>query len=307
MGLEAQGAIKLAPECGVGLMACPFPSRSERSASSLAQKMHRDQPMLRFPIALGLALLVQPLAPSQTSPPPPAFEVASVKPGGTLPIPRPSAKGLKSTGIWISEDPGRITYLNTTLIPVLTRAYQVKRHQINGPAWLDSEKYDIVATVPKGALKEQIPAMLQNLLADRFKMTVRVETRQEKIYALVVGKNGPRLKESKEPDARGVSFDAQGHVQFLAYSLADFAEFLTNTLDRSVVDMTGLQAHYDIFTELDPRISKLGPLEATEQDAANPLPSVFTSVQELGLKLEARDGMVKYVVIEKAEKVPVEN
>src|ERR1700678_4459628 len=55
-----------------------------------------------------------------------------------------------------------------------------------------------------------------------------------------------------------------------------------------------------------PRISKLGP-EATEQDAANPLPSVFTSVQELGLKLEARDGMVKYVVIEKAEKVPVEN
>jgi uncharacterized protein (TIGR03435 family) len=51
----------------------------------------------------------------------------------------------------------------------------------------------------------------------------------------------------------------------------------------------------------------LGPPEAVEQDAANPLPSVFTSVQELGLKLEARDGMVKYVVIEKAEKVPVEN
>jgi uncharacterized protein (TIGR03435 family) len=55
-------------------------------------------------------------------------------------------------------------------------------------------------------------------------MTVLVETRQEKIYALVVDKNGPRRKESKEPDARGVSFDTHGHVQFLAYSLADFAE-----------------------------------------------------------------------------------
>jgi uncharacterized protein (TIGR03435 family) len=263
--------------------------------------------MLTFPIALGLALLVQPLASSQTSPLSPAFEVVSVKPGGTLPIPPPSAKGLKSTGIMISEDPGRVTYLNTTLIPILTRAYQVKRRQIIGPAWLDSEKYDIVATIPKGAPKEQIPAMLQNLLAERFKMTVHLETRQEKIYALVVGKTAPRLKESKDPDARGVSFDNQGHVQFLAYSLADFADFLTNSLDRSVVDMTGLPGHYDISTELDPRISKLGPPEAVEQDAANPLPSVFTSIQELGLKLEARDGMVKYVVIEKAEKVPVQN
>jgi uncharacterized protein (TIGR03435 family) len=263
--------------------------------------------MLKLPIALGLTLFVQPLVFSQTGSPSPVFEVVSVKPGGTLPIPPPSAKGLRSTGISISEDPGRVTYLNTTLIPVLTRAYQVKRRQINGPAWLDSEKYDIVATIPKGALKEQIPAMLQNLLAERFKMTVHVETRQEKIYALVVGRNGPRFKESKDPGARGVSFEAHGHVQFFAYSLADFAEFLTNTLDRSVVDMTGLQGHYDISAELDPRITKLGPPEATGQDAANPLPSIFTSIQELGLKLEIRDGMVKYVVIDKAEKVPVEN
>jgi uncharacterized protein (TIGR03435 family) len=263
--------------------------------------------MLKLPITLGLILLVQSLAYSQVSSPSPVFEAASVKPGGTTPIPPPSERGVKSTGIMISENPGRITYLNVTLIPVLTRAYQVKRRQLNGPAWLDSQKYDIVATIPKGASKEQIPAMLQNLLAERFKMTVHMENRQEKIYALVVGKNGPRIKESKDPGARGVSFDAKGHVQFFAYSVADFAEFLTNTLDRSVVDMTGLPGHYDFSTELDPRISKLGPPEAVEQDAANPLPSVFTSVQELGLKLEARDGMVKYVVIEKAEKVPVEN
>jgi uncharacterized protein (TIGR03435 family) len=265
-----------------------------------------DQPVLKLPVALGLILLVQSLAYSQASSPSPVFEAASVKPVGNQPVVA-VRKGLKSTGSSISEDPGRITYLNTTLISVLMRAYQVKRRQINGPAWLDSEKYDIVATIPKGASKEQIPAMLQNLLADRFKMTVHMETRQEKIYALVVGKNGPRIKESKDPDDRSVSFDAKGHIQFLAYSVADFAEFLAITLDRSVLDMTGLTGHYDFSTELDPRISKLGPPEAVEQDAANPLPSVFSSVQELGLRLEARDGMVKYVVIDKAEKVPVEN
>jgi uncharacterized protein (TIGR03435 family) len=282
------------------------PSRFGRSATGLAQEMQCDRAMLKFPVTLGLILFVQSLAHSQTASPSPVFDAASVKPGGTQPVVAVRT-GMKSTGPRISEDPGRITYINTTLIPVLMRAYQVKRRQINGPAWLDSERYDIVATIPKGAPKEQIPAMLLNLLAERFKMTVHVETRQEKIYALVVGKNGMRLKQSKDPDARSVSFDAKGHVEFLAYSLADFAEFLTITLDRSVTDMTGLPGHYDFSTELDPRILKLGPPDATEQDVANPLPSVFSSVQELGLRLEARDGVVKYVVIERAEKVPVEN
>lgn len=148
-----------------------------------------------FQVFLAVGMFIQPSAFSQTNSSSPSFESASVKPG--TPVTSSSATGRKSTGTRISEDPGRITYLNTTLLPVLARAYDVKRRQISAPAWLDSETYDIVATIPNGASKEQIPAMLRNLLAERFKTTVHVDNRQERIYALVVGKN-PRLKQSKE-------------------------------------------------------------------------------------------------------------
>jgi uncharacterized protein (TIGR03435 family) len=264
--------------------------------------------MRHFLLALGLIVFNQPGAFSQTGAGLPAFETVSVKPGGTTPIPQPPS-GWKSTGSRITEDPGRITDQNTTLVPLLTRAYQVKRRQIDGPAWLDTQTYDIVATIPMGAPKEQIPAMLQNLLADRFKMIMHLEDRQEKTYALVAGKNGPQFKRSTDPDSknRSVDFDTHGHIKFTNYTLVDFAEFLTNTLDRSVVDMTALPGHYDISAEMDLAALGMGPPSAPGHDPPDPLPSVFTAIQELGLKLEARDGTVKHVVIDKAEKVPVEN
>jgi uncharacterized protein (TIGR03435 family) len=265
--------------------------------------------MRNFMFALGATFFVQPLAFCQTSPAAPVFEAASVKAAGRQPIPSPTANGKKSMGVKVSEDPGRITYQNTTLTPVLMRAYQVKRRQIAGPVWLDNERYDIVATIASDTPKEQIPAMLENLLVERFKMIVHIENRQEKTYALVVGKNGPRLKESTDPDLknRSVDFDTHGHINFANYTLVDFAEFLTNALDRSVLDMTGLQGHYDISTEMDLAALKMGPPSAPGQEAVEPLPSVFTAIEELGLKLESRDGVVKHVVIDKAEKIPVEN
>src|ERR1039458_3016198 len=80
-------------------------------------------------------------------------------------------------------------------------AYAVKGYQINGPKWLDSERFDIVAKIPKGATKEQFQLMLQNLLAERFKLTLHHETKELPMYALVVGKGGHKLKESVEDDA----------------------------------------------------------------------------------------------------------
>ena len=138
-------------------------------------------------------------------------------------------------------------------------------------------------------------------------MIVHLENRQEKIYALVIGKNGPRLKESKDPHSQSLSFDSKGHMKFSYYSLSGFAAFLTDALDRTVVDMTGLQGNYDISMEVDLAALKMGPPPAPGQDAPDPLPSIFTAVEELGLKLDTRDEAVKHVVIDKAEKVPVEN
>ena len=100
-----------------------------------------------------------------------------------------------------SPDPGQITYNNVTVKNVLTTAYGVKGFQISGPGWLDSERYDIVAKLPRGATKAEFMVMLQNLLAERFKLTLHREKKDLPMYALVVGKNGPKLKESVEEPA----------------------------------------------------------------------------------------------------------
>jgi uncharacterized protein (TIGR03435 family) len=146
--------------------------------------------------------------------------------------------------------------------------------------------------------------MLQNLLAERFKMDVHVDNRRERVYALTLGKN-PHLKKAEDTESTRVDFDAKGHTEFIGYTLAAFADALTNLLDRPVVDSTGLQGRFDIATHLDLALPK--PPGAASQDATDPAPSLFTAMQELGLKLEARDGTVKYIVVDKAEKIPTTN
>jgi uncharacterized protein (TIGR03435 family) len=160
----------------------------------------------------------------------------------------------------------------------------VKGFQISGPGWLDSERYDIVAKVPRGATKEQFMGMLQNLLAERFKLTLHREKKDLPMYALVVGKNGPKLKESVDdaaPKASGPAADdalagaamrkltmgregfpvlppgagragtmisltsGNAHMAANGQSMAGLAEMLSNQLDLPVVDMTGLAGKYD--------------------------------------------------------------
>jgi uncharacterized protein (TIGR03435 family) len=86
-------------------------------------------------------------------------------------------------------------------------AYQVKPPQVSGSKSIDSEHFDIVATIPEGAAKEDVPRMLQALLKERFKLAFHIEKREQQTYALVVGKNGAKLKPSppdsleSDPDA----------------------------------------------------------------------------------------------------------
>ena len=100
-----------------------------------------------------------------------------------------------------TPDPGQLTYTNVSLKNVLINAYDVNDYQISGPTWLDRERFDIVAKIPQGATKEQFRQMLQNLLAERFKLTLHHETKELPMYTLVVAKGGPKLKEAVEEDA----------------------------------------------------------------------------------------------------------
>src|SRR5271157_3691397 len=154
--------------------------------------------MLHAIMRAGLAVFTSCAAFAQTAENSPTFEVASVKPAAPIVGNRIMVGMRGGPG---TPDPGQITYNNVTLKNVLTNAYGVKSFQISGPSWLDSERYDIVAKLPRGATKEQFMVMLQNLLAERFKLTLHREKRDLPMYALVVGKNGPKMKESVEEPA----------------------------------------------------------------------------------------------------------
>jgi uncharacterized protein (TIGR03435 family) len=136
------------------------------------------------------------------------FDVATVKPAA---LPTPNGRGMimigRPTGGPGTNDPGRIHYPFTNLKTLLQNAYDVKDFQISGPDWLATERFDIQATMPPETTKEQFKVMLQNLLAERFKMTVHRETKELPMYSMIVGKSGPKLKESP-PETSAAPSDA---------------------------------------------------------------------------------------------------
>ncbi|MBI4875762.1 MAG: TIGR03435 family protein [Acidobacteria bacterium] len=269
----------------------------------------------------GATLFVLASCAVQTQPPP-AFEVASIKPAAPMTGGRMMVR--------MGGDPGRINYTGVTLKDVLARAYDVKRYQISGPSWLDSERYDIVAKVPDGAPREQIPAMLQSLLAERFKMAVHRESKQQPAYALVVGKNGPKLKKSevtgdsgaRATEPRGtMMMSSNGRLEARKTTLGAFSDLLSKLLDRPVVDLTKLEGYYDITLEVAmedlagmrklPAMAGPGPggprQEGGPAPDSAPSASIFTAVQQLGLKLDTRKLPIDYIVVGQANKVPTEN
>ena len=127
------------------------------------------------------------------------FEVATVKaspPPNTVDgkrIIRAGPQGGPGT-----SDPGQISFSFVNMKNLLMTAFGVKAYQISGPAWLDTERYDIVAKIPPGATKDDVKIMLQNLLKERFQLAVHRETKEMAVFELVVAKDGPKLKESAD-------------------------------------------------------------------------------------------------------------
>jgi uncharacterized protein (TIGR03435 family) len=253
----------------------------------------------------------------------PSFEAASVR------LVSPSDSKIQ---ISIAEDPGRIHYQNVNFKQLVTRAYQLRDYQVSGPAWIDTERYEVTATIPKGASKGEIRAMLQNLLAERFHLVVHRESKEVSGYALVVAKGGPKLKEVQLPAVskmtRGEDGSAApgrnkmvrrslGRIDANGISLEGFANLLSSLVGRPVLDRTELKGAYDCtleFTQdagLFPPMMNLVEARPEGGDAAPPEPkgpSLFTALQEqLGLKLEARKVPLEILVVDRADKAPTEN
>jgi uncharacterized protein (TIGR03435 family) len=223
----------------------------------------------------------------------PAFEVASIRPAR-------SGGGMSSVRI----TPGQVLMENVSLRKCIALAYNVSEDQhyaIAGPDWLRSEVYDITAKFPPETPQEQVRMMLQELLADRFKLKLHHEFKEVPVYALVVGKNGAKLQESAPGTAGGFNM-GPGHLMGRAAAMAALADRLSNAsfqLGRPVLDLTGLTGVYE-FTLV------WAPDSAPEADASGP--SLFTAVQEqLGLKLEALRGQVGVLVVDSMQRRPTEN
>jgi len=142
-------------------------------------------------------------APAKPTPSKPAFEVASIKESAPLAtFIAQVASGQVRTGMTIT---GNRFDAAMPLEALIAAAWRIKTTQIAGPDWLNSQRFEIRATLPEGATKDQVPEMLQTLLEDRFKLKARLENRQQDAYALVLTKGGPKLEKSLIVDETSVA------------------------------------------------------------------------------------------------------
>ncbi|SPE40252.1 conserved exported hypothetical protein [Candidatus Sulfopaludibacter sp. SbA3] len=240
-------------------------------------------------VRLAILLLVGCAAWAQDAP---AFDVASVK---------LTQHGRNAEGVAISDlkitSPGRLVGTNSSLDECIRWAYGVKEYQISGPDWLNSDEasYDIEAKAPPATTEAQIRLMLRRLLAERLGVKLHRETRVLPVYELVVGKGGPKLQAAAAGARSGfMSMGGRDGVRVTSdkATMAGFANRLSTDVGRPVIDRTGLDGAFAI------------KLEWAREGAGV---SVFTAVQELGLKLQAAKAPIDVLVIDHAERVPTEN
>jgi uncharacterized protein (TIGR03435 family) len=244
---------------------------------------------------------------------------------------KPNSGDDRRVGIQLQPGGGLRT-TGTTLKFLLTFAYDVRDFQISGgPGWINSDRFDIVAKSERGSPEsppddmhkmtdaqmktsvELVRQKLQALLADRFQLTLRHETKEQPVYVLVIGKNGPKLQESlaKEAEGRHMRME-RGELDGDGVPLEFLASTLSSQLGRPVIDRTGLTGHYTFKLQWtpEPGQSMGGPLPPGVEAPPPPDPngpSIFAAVQkQLGLRLESQKGPVDIFVIDRVEK-PSEN
>ena len=229
------------------------------------------------------------MKPRDPSAPPPAFDAASVKRSSPQP----------GRGSNMSADPGRLTCRNVPLKRYVVVAWRLKDYQLSTPDWMNDERYDVTATMPAGTPPREVLDMLQALLVDRFKLATHRETKELAIYALVVDKNGLKLKPA-EGFNTSVSSSPTGRSMRANVTMKGFAGLLSGLVDRPVVDMTGLAGGFNINLDWAP-----DEMRATGDSV--PGPTIYSALHNVGLKLESRKAPVEILVVDRAEKVPVEN
>jgi uncharacterized protein (TIGR03435 family) len=231
----------------------------------------------------------------------PEFDACSIK---------PSKPGQQGRGLTVR---GReIVTINTPASFLITFVYGVSAQQVvGGPPWLDSENYDLDGKPAQEGMpnQKQMKIMIQKLLADRFQLKFHREKRELSVYAIQVGKNGPKLtKSAADPKGLpGLGFRALGAMNAFNATMADFASLLqTAVFERPVVDQTGLDGHYDFalnWTPDETQFAAMGFKVPPPSDKPDAPPELGTAMQDqLGLKLATTKAPVDVLVIDHVEK-----
>jgi uncharacterized protein (TIGR03435 family) len=160
---------------------------------------------MRYVVCATIALICTILG-AQTPPASPQFEVASVRPvvnetsNSRLPqIMREFGRNNRQPGDIPMMGSDRVSLQNWALLDLIAAAYCVRTTQVSGPAWLADQAFDIQAKVPDGTPKGDLNTMLQSLLEERFGLKVHSANLTTPGFALVVSKDGPKLKPADPP------------------------------------------------------------------------------------------------------------
>jgi uncharacterized protein (TIGR03435 family) len=219
------------------------------------------------------------------------FDVASIK---------PAPDGVKmSQTTW---DPGRLYANNVTLSQLIQWAYTVTDAQVaGGPGWLNSRLFNMEAKVMGAHTREELLLMLQPLLAERFKLALHRETKEQTVYVLTVHKNGTKLTEAKPGSPANISLQPgvgpgdPTTLQVLGQSVSMryLGGYVTNITGRVVVDRTGLAGSYDFKIE--------APFSLGGDKRAAVTEALLDAISRLGLNLDSQKAPVEMLVIDHAE------
>jgi len=268
----------------------------------------------------------------------PEFEVATIRPSA----PSPEATVTARAHI----DGAQVRWLSLTLKYYIATAYRVKQYQVSGPDWISSDRFDISATIPAGVSTTQMPEMLQRVIEERFQLKMHREKKDFPVYALEITKGGLKIVVNPaDPDAaksdantpantnvsgsaQGISIDfgrgssytfANNRFEAKKLTMANVVRALELYTDRPVVDMTDLTGTYDFTLEITAEDYQamlvraavtagltLPPDALRLLDGAT-LPSLFDSLQKVGLQLDARKAPLDVLVIDEVRKTPTDN
>jgi len=234
----------------------------------------------------------------------PVFDVATIKASD------PNSR----TGAGLGAEGRHISYTNQTVKDLVLLAYGIQEKQlVDAPAWLGTEKYDIdgVPDIEGTPNLRQMQEMFRKLLADRFNLKVHMERRDLAVYALALGKGGPKIAKSQgDPD--GLPHENLRPTPQLVTlkvtnaSMSDFMGEMQMILDKPMVNQTGLTGRFDFTLQWAPdesQLSAIGMHISPPEGSPNAQPELFTAIQEqLGLKLDAVKAPADVLVIDKVER-----